>query len=176
MKVISVCLPQLDLFQWRWVAETHGIRAKATVNVMMPVWVLLHLLSLQCGFVDCRTLFQVRNFFLWFSKSGLCPFTTPICIPLGCSCEAQKLSRLSPSECPKFIWHWVSIAWWGQHRLWFQKVSFNAVAPLSREHSDFHRECCATFPSFSVCRRVSCRLFGLWLTLFCFSSVIVTAN
>ena len=49
---------------------------------------------------------------------------------LSCSCEAQKLSRLSPSECPRTIRRRVNMVCYWQHRLWFQKVSFTAVAPL----------------------------------------------
>ena len=35
------------------------------------------------------------------------------------------------------------------------------IACGSRKCPYFHRECCAMFPSFSVCRCVSFRLFGL---------------
>ena len=35
--------------------------------------------------------------------SALGLFVAPMCMPRGCSRDAQKLSRLSPSECPRFI-------------------------------------------------------------------------
>ena len=44
----------------------------------------------------------------------------------------------------------------------------SGATSFCRQHSHFHRECCATFPSFSVCRRVSFQLFGLWFNFVLF--------
>ena len=65
-----------------------------------------------------------------FSKIVLDPFSAPTGIPHGHWCYAQKLWRLSPSECPRITRCWVDMVCCSQHWLWFQKVSFNAVAPL----------------------------------------------
>ena len=78
----------------------------------------------------CRTLFQVRDFILWFWASVLDPLTTTIGISHGLWCDAQKLWRVSPSEYPRIIRCWVDMVCYSQHWLWFQKVSFNAAAPL----------------------------------------------